>query len=260
MEENNKPYTLSQYRKDQEKQNPYTLSQYRADQQQDEPKFVDDEPITLSQYKEENLGPMGNLWRTFGGAGRDVAQATLDVGADTRDLMPERLRGGGLVWGDDKGVRWERREEFDKATKPLQLDTIPEPTYTGGSIVRDLSGFMVPYLGASKAIGGVKTIKGALGTGAVAEQFAFSPDEERLSNFVAERGPEFAKPFAELLASDPDDPAALGRFKMALEGAGLGVAVEGLMWGARSIRAKLKARGEIKAPGFVGKNPCPPSG
>jgi len=100
MEENNKPYTLSQYRQDQEKQNPYTLSQYRADQQ-DEPKFVDDGPITLSQYKEENIGPMGNLFRTTVGAGRDLGQGILDLASYTEEsVVPTALRSGWIKVND----------------------------------------------------------------------------------------------------------------------------------------------------------------
>jgi len=188
----------------------------------------------------EEPGFFGNLYRTVGGAGRDVLQSTADLTEDITGLdIPD-------------------------------LPTVPEPTYFGGSAVRDIAGFLVPYAGVSKVIGGVQgatklaTAGRAIGAGTVAEQFAFSPNEQRLSNVIQERAPNA---ITEFLQADPDDPVAKARFKMALEGAGLGALVEagiatfGRATAARAARKQEKTLQETDqtlietagTPGYTGE-------
>jgi hypothetical protein len=188
----------------------------------------------------EEPGFFGNLYRTIGGAGRDVLQSTADLTEDITGLdIPD-------------------------------LPTVPEPTYFGGSVARDIAGFLVPYAGVSKVIGGVQgatklaTAGRAIGAGTVAEQFAFSPNEQRLSNVIQERAPNA---ITEFLQADPDDPVAKARFKMALEGAGLGALVEagiatfGRATAARAARKQEKTLQETDqtlietagTPGYTGE-------
>ena len=57
--------------------------------------------------------------------------------------------------------------------------------------------------------------------GGVAENLAFDPEEERLSNLLYDTfGPDYpvVGPVSEFLKADPDDSVAASRFKMALEG------------------------------------------
>lgn len=136
------------------------------------------------------------------------------------------------------------------------LPTIPEPTYAGGQAIRDIAGFAIPYAGLAKGASALaklnklakaekvidptskagKAGKAAL-VGAAAEQLAFSPDEERLSNLVQQYAPN---QFTEYLMADEDDTAAEGRFKMALEGVGLGIGLDVAFAGLRSIKINLK--------------------
>ena len=201
-----------------------------------------DTPIGIDNQKEQKDEPgfFGNLYRTVGGAGRDVLQSTADLTEDITGLdIPD-------------------------------LSTVPEPTYFGGSAVRDIAGFLVPYAGVSKVIGGVQgatklaTAGRAIGAGTVAEQFAFSPNEQRLSNVIQERAPNA---ITEFLQADPDDPVAKARFKMALEGAGLGALVEagiatfGRATAARAARKQEKTLQETDqtlietagTPGYTGE-------
>ena len=198
---------------------------------------------------EKPVGFFKNAWRTFGGAGRDVIQSTLDLGYD----IDEYFKLGGISWADNpnteekEGLRFigydERKEleDYYGDAYKLTLPKVEEPTYMGGSFVRDVSGFLVPYTKVSK-IGKVfqpvsntgKVLKYTT-QGAVAEQFAFSPDESRLSNLI-ESYPSLQNPVTDFLQADPNDSAAVSRLKMALEGAGLGLAFEGIFLGLRTLK------------------------
>jgi hypothetical protein len=187
--------------------------------------------VPLEEYQEK-VGVGENIYRTVGGALRDTAQATTELiedvtGADIPDLP-----------------------------------VIEEPTYFGGSVIRDIAGFAVPYAGLAKGATTLSklnklskakkvlnpvTKKGKLAkaaiTGATAEQLAFSPDEERLSNIVQEYAPN---PLSEYLMADKDDTVAEGRFKMALEGIGFGLGVDAAISGLRGIKNKFKKAEEIE--------------
>ena len=76
--------------------------------------------------------------------------------------------------------------------------------------------------------------------GAIADVTVFDGHEQRLSNMI-QMVPELQNPVTEFLAADEEDSELLGRLKAALEGAGLGVAVDGVMIGLRAFRAGVKA-------------------
>ena len=206
--------------------------------------------------KQEKVGFGENLYRTLGGAARDVGVATAEL------LLPKDRLGPLNV---AKGIR-EGKTLEEIATDPSVLEqaiksvpTVPEPTYPGGSIARDLSGFAIPFAGISKRAGpltglttGQKIAKGA-GIGGVAEQFAFSPYEQRVSNLV-QQYPALQNPVAEFLQADPEDNEAVARFKMAVEGAAIGVPFDYLLRQVSKI--KIPSRAKAEQP-FVGPKPDP---
>ena len=167
-----------------------------------------------------------NVYRTLVGAARDTAQATMELGYDVYE--------------------YATGEEFTDEQKEW-LPEVPEPQYFGGSVVRDITGFVIPYAGLSKVLSAAKVLPRAktfVGSatratvvGAAAEQAAFSPEEQRLSNLV-QSYPEIANPVTEYLQADPDDTTAQSRMKMALEGAALGTALDVVVAGARAFRSK----------------------
>lgn len=210
----------------------------------------------FAKPKQEGVGFGENLYRTLGGAARDVGVATAEL------LLPKDRFGPLNV---AKGIRQGKTLE-EIATDPSVLEqaiksvpTVPEPTYPGGSVVRDLTGFAIPYVGISKRAGpftdlttGQKIAKGA-GIGGVAEQFAFSPYEQRVSNLV-QQYPALQNPVTEFLQADPEDNEAVARFKMAVEGAAIGVPFDYLLRQVSKI--KIPSRAKAEQP-FVGPKPDP---
>ena len=205
-------------------QDPFLKSR---DQLKPQDPFLKPQDPFKGQQAKPQVGLAENvLYRTGVGALRDTAQATAELVEDA----------GGLVGA-----------EFDIPDLPK----VPQPTYTGGGLVRDVAGFLVPYTGAVKATKFIApaTTAGKVAKttslGAAAEQFAFSPDEERLSNLV-QSYPLLENPVTEFLQADSNDSVAEGRFKMALEGAGLGLAVEGVLKGLGRIKGSKNVAEEIE--------------
>jgi len=210
----------------------------------------------FAKTKQEGVGFGQNLYRTLGGAARDVGVATAEL------LLPKDRFGPLNV---AKGIR-EGKTLEEMATDPSVLEqaiksvpAVPEPTYPGGSIARDLAGFAIPFAGISKRAGpltGLTTkqqlAKGA-GIGGLAEQFAFSPYEQRVSNLV-QQYPVLQNPVTEFLQADPEDNEAVARFKMAVEGAAIGVPFDYLLRQVSKI--KIPSRPKAEQP-FVGPKPDP---
>ena len=184
---------------------------------------VDAEDIikTHGYYSWENFSE-NLIRRVFIGAAKDTAQGSVD-------------------FVNYLGDKWFDERPFED----VKFERIPEPTYFGGSFSRDILGFAAPFLGFSKAASGLNLItkipKATTKTGAVtqfvaknatigalAEQFAFSPYETRLSNLV-ESFPTLANPITEYLQATDQDSEDKARFKMAIEGALIGIPLDLLL-------------------------------
>jgi len=230
MAEQNQPITLSEYKKQlaqsENNQTPLTLSEYKK-------KLV-------QESKPEEPGFIENLWRFGGGAVRDVLQSTKEASVDILNILGK---------ADPTKATYARILE---ATP--DIPEVPEPTTTVeiagaeipvGSIARDIAGFVVPYAPLAKGAQAISAIpKGAslfqkglraTAVGSVAEQFAFSPTEERLSNLI-QSYPSLQNPITEYLQADKEDSKAEARLKMAIEGSALGVAFETVFQGLRAIK------------------------
>jgi hypothetical protein len=104
----------------------------------------------------------------------------------------------------------------------------------------------LPYAGEALAAGetalkGLKYGKVALESGkaALAGSIAFDPHEQRLSNMIQDT--PLANPFNAWLAAKPEDSAALGRIKNAMESLGMDAAIIGTFTGALKVMKLLKA-------------------
>ena len=202
--------------------------------------FVKKEISTIKDPFEEDIGVGENIYRTAIGAVRDLSQGVVDFSAWVESKLPTAIQAG-LVKTDEDGYQFLYGDEYVEAKEKLKsqginsinLPKIEEPTYFGGSFVRDLTGFVIPFSRLKMITPVSKLGKGAeiIARGAVAEQLAFSPFEQRLSNLI-QSNPKLANPITEYLKADPEDTESDARFKMALEGIVTGGAIEGVTSGA----------------------------
>lgn len=205
---------------------------------------------------------VGNVWRTFGGAGRDLAQGVLDFAHDTSSLLPTGMQAGWIydsnnLFGDDShGKFFTGQEYLDKIEQIKQikgiesgsafrLPTVESPTYPGGDFVRDITQFAVPfsklkYLTPTPTTIGSRVAE-TISRGAITDLIAFSPNEERLSNLI-ESYPALQNPVTEFLEADPTDTLAEARFKQAVEGVALGGIFDTVLETVQGIRSLKRSK------------------
>ncbi|WP_392563856.1 hypothetical protein RHO13_11585 [Orbus wheelerorum] len=149
-----------------------------------------------------------------------------------------------LLW-DISPVKQAIKRDFGvELSNPFQLEKAPEPETVSGALLHGVSQFLVGFLPTSRALKFIKPLK-KMGTlargmiaGGVADFAVFAPHEERLSNLI-QSFDELKNPVTEYLKANPDDSAAEGRLKNALEGLLLGALTEPF---AHSLRALKYAR------------------
>ena len=136
--------------------------------------------------------------------------------------------------------------------EPPELPEGAAPDSITGGLVRGFAQFMVGWLGPGKffkagkqANTGRRIMQDAV-RGSVADMAAFDEQESRLADLWQEMGlPDNV--LTGYLAADPDDGEAEAKLKQAIEGAGIGVAVDGLVAGIRLVRAVRRERGAGQA-------------
>ena len=165
----------------------------------------------------------------------------------------------GIVFGGDDWISIKTGDEYqDVALRNQVVDAIQnavpdiaEREDGGGSIPRAITQFVTGFA-LTKKLPGVEKLAqaGRAGQfasasirGAVADMASFDPHEARLSNLV-QAYPALENPITEYMAADPDDSAAEGRFKNALEGLGLGTMLEGVFRGVRAIAKARRVKAE----------------
>ncbi len=188
---------------------------------------------------------------------RDAYQNTLSMAREFGDWLEQHpfhdLPAGVIV--DSSGMRIATGGELQNpdVVRPADYANVPHlmdnpKTITGGAI-KGITQFLVGMAGANKLakVAGVPEIGGAAGytisalKGAAANFAVFDPHQQRLSNLI-EKFPILQNPVTEFLASSPEDNAAEGRFKNALEGLGLGLITDGFFKGVKLLRDAHAAR------------------
>ena len=171
--------------------------------------------------------------RAVVGGPRDAVQNAIDLGADAGNWLNDNLLG-------------LRRDAIGR----VNLPEVPANETTGGQVARGLTQFLVPYLGVAKGLrvaGMANTVARGMTAGAITDAAAFDPRAKRLSNMVMDmndQNPVVGKAMFSYLAADPTDSNAEGRFKNAVEGLGLGTAVEGIFKGVRILKNHFTANGQ----------------
>lgn len=118
-----------------------------------------------------------------------------------------------------------------------------------GEITKSASEFFtgfIPALKGLRAMGMASNITGPMVAGALSDFAVRNPQEGRLSDLWKKLElPDNI--LTDYLESKPDDTQMESRFKNALEGAGLGVLTEGVLLGARALRAARAIPGAKQA-------------
>jgi hypothetical protein len=126
----------------------------------------------------------------------------------------------------------------------LRYDPVGKPKTAAGSVTRSVSEFLtgfIPALKGMRAAGMVGKVVAPLTASVISDFVVRDPHEARLSNLWNELGlPKNV--LTDYLAADPKDSAIEGRFKSAVESAGLGAAAEGVFLGARALKAARAVR------------------
>lgn len=167
----------------------------------------------------------------------DAVNETIDMTQELDEWITSKV-GTVNIGGKDGLISYISPDEYAQGKRSGGIPDVPqaewtEPESTTGKMVEGVAQFLTGFIGAGKLLKGVpavgKTAKlaKATGQGAVADFTAFDPHEQRLSDLV-QQFPALQNPVTEFLASSPDDSAATGRLKNALEGIGLGMVTEGL--------------------------------
>lgn len=177
-------------------------------------------------------------------AGKGIAGAAKDIARGVIEL-PAQVVGG---FGDAIKEAADLLTDVFGLPPEKQLIDIKDPASVTGNLIRKTSQFLTGFTTALKATQaiGLGKIVGSMVAGAVADATVFDPQEERLSNLIQEF-PALQNPVTAFLEADPGDSDALGRFKAALEGLGLGVVAEGFIVSAKVLRqARIVKREQAK--------------
>lgn len=183
--------------------------------------------------------------------GRDALQEFLDSTKSVGDWLNHNVGDLGAVQIFDKSGNFDPQyfpvTPADNGPQ-LPLGGIENKTVTG-NVITGIAQFLVGYAAGGKVLKGAG-LSGKLGTfgeaalkGMFSDAFAFDPAQERLSNLV-QSVPALQNPVTEFLQSKPEDSEALGRFKAAMEGLGIGSATAGIF--ATALRGTKYLR-ELKA-------------
>jgi hypothetical protein len=187
---------------------------------------------------------------------RDGVQASVGLVEQFGDTLGEKTGFYGIGFGNgEEGFQLSDlkpniisyKEAQDKGLIDDKL-TLPDfdkdPETIAGGITKGVTQFLTGWFTGGRALKGVKAVTGTgqlaknVAKGAVADFQAFDQDSGRLADMVNEFAPELENPIIDYLESDQDDTWYEARFKNALEGAGVGGALEGVFRGFRWYKNK----------------------
>ncbi len=188
-----------------------------------------------------------------------VVGGVIDALGEMDQFMQQVLPIGGMQLFDDKGnfdpslLSSEQMMAAQKADQDLFSMMAPEDadSVTGG-FVRATAQFMTGFIPGLQATKGMQAVRGGvlmsnMAAGAIADAVVFDPNEDRLSTYL-NQVPALAGLVPDFLAdNNPDQSHWEGRLKNAIEGAGLGLATEGLMSAFKYYKAARKAKAADRA-------------
>lgn len=197
----------------------------------------------------ESPGFLTEAWRAVAGGAVDAAAGVAQTADDIGDWaigsfvgdIVQTEEGWRYIRGDEYRA-WQEQQEEGQGNSSLDMFSnwseglVAENETTAGQIGRGVSTFLVPYLGAARTLNIGTSIWRGAALGAAVDFSVWDPNDPNLTALAVQIGaPEGW--FTELMATDPDDEANINRLRNAVEGVGVGILVDGIIAGARYIRA-----------------------
>lgn len=212
--------------------------------------------IAVRAGKDIALGAVETPRAIFTGV-RDAYQNTVDMAREFGGWLEEKGVGGIII--DPQGVHLASGAELQNPdlVRPADYANLPHimdnPKTVTGGIVKGATQFIVGMKGVSKLgeAAGLPELTGAAGytvtalKGALASSAVFDPHQQRLANLI-QQFPSLQNPVTEYLAANPDDNAAEGRLKNALEGLGMGLITDGFVKGVRMLRTAAQSKTAVQ--------------
>lgn len=188
-----------------------------------------------------------------------VVGGVIDALGEMDQFMQQAIPIGGAQLFDDAGnfdpsfITSKEMMENNKAGEDLFTMLAPEQSDTvTGSFVRATSQFLTAFIPGMQATRGLQAMKGgamlsSMAAGAIADMVVFDPEEDRLSTYLNQI-PALSSLVPDYLAdNNPEQSHWEGRLKNAIEGAGLGLATDGLLSAFKYYKAARAARAANKA-------------
>lgn len=190
---------------------------------------------------------------------RQAVGGVLDALGEMDQFMQDVLPIGGAQLFDEAGnfdpsfVSNAQMMAGEKANTDLFSMIAPEKSdHVVAGFARATTQFLTGFIPGLQATKGMAAIKGGamlsnMAAGAIADMVVFDPNQDRLSTFL-NQVPALSSLVPDYLADNaPDQSHWEGRLKNAIEGAGLGLATDGLLSAFKYYKAAAKARALDKA-------------
>lgn len=175
---------------------------------------------------------------TVGSIMRNVAEIPKQAISGVESAMQNAVG-----WAIDPLANWLNENVADLSY------TREAPKTTTGAVTKSVTEFLtgfVPALKGLRAAGMTGKVLAPNAAAMIADFTTKDPHEKRLSNFWQEAGlPDNV--LTEYLAAKPEDGAVEGRFKSAVESVLTGAAAEGVVLGARALKASKIVAGSRRA-------------
>ena len=170
-----------------------------------------------------------------------AVQGVIDLGGELGELVEGILPAGYLTWGPD-GL--QHHEEQPEDYEPFELPEIPK----SGSMAEGIGRGLVQFVAGLMPTRWLGTGIGSMTARSAVSDALFDPEEGGLANFLQDVG--FRNALTDFLAVEVgEDATALerlaGRGKLMLEGAGIGLPLDFLIFGLSAIKNNPELRGRI---------------
>lgn len=128
-------------------------------------------------------------------------------------------------------------------TQAVVGSVVDAPSTTAGLITKDVLKFVAPLAGINGALKTASWGTSSLASATIASAIT-DPHEKGLTNALVEADPRFKNPVIDYLKADPNDTNAEGRLKNIIGNLIGGAAVDGVIYGAKALKAKWFSAGK----------------